>query len=240
MNDEEGFMDQLEMLWEYQKTDMAVDRLRKSLLNSPERKRLVQLKDKMKTQKALIEQIDEDISMMADRLDALQDAVKRNSDQTKILHGKIEKTQDQLAAITSLIGEVKRAQSVLNTYESEIKSIRSNTSEKEKEQIDSKKRFVKLRNEYEALKVVYDEAVQKCNEQLESMKATVDQKAEGISPELLERYRVIKLHTDPPLARLIGSQCGGCNMSLPSAVVRQVKNGQFIECETCGRLLIPV
>ena len=108
-------MDQLKMLWEYQKTDMAVDRLRKSLLNSPERKRLVQLKDKMKTQKALIEQIDEDISMMADRLDALQDAVKRNSDQTKILHGKIEKTQDQLAAITSLIGEVKRAQSVLNT-----------------------------------------------------------------------------------------------------------------------------
>ena len=34
--------------------NMAVDRLRKSLLNSPERKRLVQLKDKMKTQKALI------------------------------------------------------------------------------------------------------------------------------------------------------------------------------------------
>ena len=165
-------MDQLEMLWEYQKTDMAVDRLRKSLLNSPERKRLVQLKDKMKTQKALIEQIDEDISMMADRLDALQDAVKRNSDQAKILQGKIEKTQDQLTAITSLIGEVKRAQSVLNTYESEIKSIRSNTSDKEKEQIDSKKRFVKLRNEYEALKVVYDEAVQKCNEQLESMLGT--------------------------------------------------------------------
>ncbi len=232
-------MEQLEMLWEFQKADMAVDKLNKDLKKSPERKRLIQLRDQMGNEKAAVEQLDEELAMMADRLDALQDAVKRSADQVKVLHGKIEQAQDQLSAISALINEIKRAQSVLSSYESEIKAIRANAAEKDKSESDSRRRFARLKNEYAKLKAVYDEAVKRCNEQMESLRAVAAQKAEGIDPTLLARYRAIKQHSDPPLARLVGSQCGGCNMSLPSAIVRQVKNGQFIECETCGRLLIP-
>ena len=57
--------------------------------------------------------------------------------------------------------------------------------------------------------------------------------------ELLAKYRAIKLHTTPPVARLYGSQCGGCNMSLPQVTLRKFKNDvQYIECENCGRLII--
>ena len=56
----------------------------------------------------------------------------------------------------------------------------------------------------------------------------------------MERYRDIKKHSVPPLAALLGDQCGGCNMSLPSSVSRKVKAGELVECETCGRLLIIV
>ena len=39
-------------------------------------------------------------------------------------------------------------------------------------------------------------------------------------------------------ARLYGDQCGGCNMSLPQATLRKMKNDSgIIECENCGRIL---
>ena len=61
------------------------------------------------------------------------------------------------------------------------------------------------------------------------------------TPELLARYHEIKKRITPPLARLINNQCSGCNMSLPSAVLSRVTsaNGEIVECESCGRLLIP-
>jgi len=41
------------------------------------------------------------------------------------------------------------------------------------------------------------------------------------------------------MARLIGDQCGGCNTSQPSALLRKIKSGtEIVECETCGRMII--
>ena len=73
---------------------------------------------------------------------------------------------------------------------------------------------------------------------LEELRATVAEKAKGIEPSHLEKYKAIKQHSMPPLAQLSGDQCGGCRMSLPSAVVRSVRAGTPVECESCGRLLI--
>ena len=68
--------------------------------------------------------------------------------------------------------------------------------------------------------------------------AVAAEKAKGIEQDLMDRYQNIKRRSVPPLAQLYGDQCGGCNMSLPSAVSRKIKAGELVECETCGRLLI--
>ena len=56
---------------------------------------------------------------------------------------------------------------------------------------------------------------------------------------LLEKYAQVKKHCVPPVARLYGDQCGGCNMSLPQVTLRKFKNDVlYIECENCGRMII--
>ena len=75
--------------------------------------------------------------------------------------------------------------------------------------------------------------------QLEEKRAQVQARARDIDPALLEKYNVIKKHCIPPVARLYGDQCGGCNMSLPQVTLRKFKNdAKYIECENCGRLII--
>ena len=70
------------------------------------------------------------------------------------------------------------------------------------------------------------------------MRARTEQESGKIEPDLLEKYRTIKQHCTPPMAKLIDGQCSGCFMSLPSATMLEMKNGdKLVRCDNCGRIL---
>lgn len=233
-------MDQLEMLWEYQQADMAADRLENAIKRSPTRQKLVKYRDYLLEQQKVVKHIESEVSAMADRLDALKDAISMTEDQLKNLQARMEAAPaHDVDTATEYINDAKRFLNNINTYEQEIKKIRKDASDRDRQQHDVKVRYAKYKAEFDKLKVVYDTEYKEKSKELETLRAEADKKAVGIQPELMERYRTIKLHSVPPLARLNGSQCGGCNMSLPSAVSRNIKAGQLVECETCGRLLLP-
>ena len=53
-----------------------------------------------------------------------------------------------------------------------------------------------------------------------------------------DRYKAIRSQRFPVLASLRNDQCSGCNMSLPSAVAKQLQGSdEIVECENCGRIL---
>ncbi len=58
---------------------------------------------------------------------------------------------------------------------------------------------------------------------------------------LLKRYEDIRARAGGVgVARIEGGDCGGCHMTLPSSVVKVVKEAQQTQtCENCGRLLAP-
>jgi hypothetical protein len=97
--------------------------------------------------------------------------------------------------------------------------------------LNSRRKILQLReriNKVHALK-----------EELEAQRARVRDLVPTVDPELLEEYNAIKRHISPPVSRLIHGQCSGCNTSLPSAVSSRIKGGTQVECETCGRIIIP-
>ena len=233
-------MEQMEMLWEYQQADMAADRVENAIKRSPTRQKLVKYRDNLLEQQNGSKHIESEGAAMADRLDALKDAISMTEDQLKSLQARIEATpaHDSESA-AEYINDAKRFLNNINTYEQEIKRIRKDASARERQQHDVKVRYAKYKAEFDKLKVVYDEEYKEKTQELKQLRAEAESKTAGIQPELLERYRVIKQHSVPPLARLSNNQCGGCNMALPSAVSRNIKAGQLVECETCGRLLLP-
>ena len=232
-------MEQLELLWEFQQADMAVDRLENEIKRSPTRQRLVKCRDTLLEQQAAFKRIEGDTSAMADRLDALKDAIALSRDQYNSLVSKAESSVDSHEHAEMYIAEAKRVLGNLTAYIQETKRIRKDSGDRERLQHDIRVRYAKYKAEFEKLKAAYEAEYEEKNRQLEELKKAAKDKTAGITAEMLERYRTIKLHSVPPLARLNGSQCGGCNMSLPSAVTRSIKAGQLIECETCGRLLLP-
>ncbi|MBR6184876.1 MAG: hypothetical protein IKQ41_01280 [Clostridia bacterium] len=234
-------MDQLHLLWEYQKADVEVDKMEASIKRSPVRQKLIKYRDYYADQQNAMKRIESEVAAMQDRLEALKDAIKMTDEQLRSLHNKMESDPPQSSQdVQQFLNDAKRFQNNLNAYEQEIKRIRKDAADRERQQHDVRVRAAKAKGEFDKLKEIYDEEKKDKDQELEALRAAAKEKAVGIEPEYMERYRDIKKHSVPPLAALYGDQCGGCNMSLPSSVSRKVKAGGLVECETCGRLLIIV
>ena len=232
-------MDQLHLLWDYQQADMEADKMEASIKRSPTRQKLVKYRDYLLEQQNVMKRITGEVAAMADRLEALKDAVAMTENQLKSLQNKIENDPPQDSESTQqFIADVRRFQNNLTTYEQEIRRIRKDAGDRERLQHDVKVRAAKAKGEFDKLKVDYDAEYQEKSKELTALKAVAAEKAKGIEQDLMDRYQNIKRRSVPPLAQLYGDQCGGCNMSLPSAVSRKIKAGELVECETCGRLLI--
>lgn len=232
-------MDQLHLLWEYQQADVEVDKLEASIKRSPTRLKLVKYRDYLVEQQNVMRRIEGEVFNMTDRLEALKDAIKLTEEQLRALQARLESTPPtDSETVQQFLNDARRFQNNLTAYEQEIRRIRKDAADRERQQHDVKVRAAKAKGEFDKLKVSYDVEYKESSKELDVLRAAAAEKAKAIEPEFMERYRTIKRHSVPPLARLYGDQCGGCNMSLPSAVSRKIKAGELVECETCGRLLI--
>lgn len=232
-------MSQLELLWNYQQADVEAERQESAIKRSPSRQRLLKYQEYLREQKAANARIEDEVQAMSDRADALKDAISRAEDQLKALNKRYEEQRPGTSEeVQTYITEIQRLVQNISSYEQEVRRIRKDAGDREAQRRDIIQRAAQVRKDYDELKSQYDVELAESKKQLEALRAVVAEKSKGIEPEYLEKYKAIRQHSMPPLAQLSNDQCGGCRMSLPSAVVRSVRNGKLVECESCGRLLI--
>ncbi len=190
-------------------------------------------------QQNAIKHIESEVMAMVDRIDALKDAISRTEDQLRALQARIESDPPKdTDGVRVFLTDAQRMMGNITSYEQEIKRIRKDAEDRSHQQQDVKLRAAKAKAEFDKLKVEYDVEYKEKMTQLEALRAAAQERAAGIEPGYMERYKTIKQHSVPPLAKLNNDQCGGCNMSLPSTVLRNIKAGKVVECENCGRLII--
>lgn len=233
-----SLMSNLELLWDYQIADTAADRLQTEMKHSVTRQKLLKCRENLEEQQKNYKRIESEIGVMSDRLEALKDALSRLDNQLKSLQTKVTENPAKTSEeARKYIGEIKKLKENLVAYEQEINKLRKDSQDRERQQHDVKMRYAKYKNDFAALKETYDREYSERSEELEKLRAVAKEKSKAVDPSLLERYQQIKRHSVPPLSRLSDDKCSGCNMNLPSGVVRAIRAGELIECETCGRLV---
>jgi predicted nucleic acid-binding Zn-ribbon protein len=72
--------------------------------------------------------------------------------------------------------------------------------------------------------------------------AVRDELAPGLPADLAERYEVLRSHLGGVgAAKLVGDQCDGCHLSLPSVEVERIRHlspDEFATCPQCDRILV--
>ena len=232
-------MMQLDMLWAFMQVDMEADRFENEMRQAPNRLRLIKHRDFIMEQQANMKRIEEEIAAMSDRMEAISDEATRLEG---VVRTQVAEAQSDapgtVEEVDARIYQVQRLLETLNHYEQELQKIRKDAEVRDRQQKEIRVRAAKAKAEYDELKLVYDQEFKKDTEQLSALKRKADAAGKGIKPELLERYTNIKQHATPPMARLVGGQCGGCYMSLPSVTLKQIQTeGRVVECDNCGRIL---
>ena len=233
-------MEKYEALWAYQVEDMKADAIALAIKRSPTRQKLEKARDFILDREKQYKQIEEDIGAMVDRKDIIAQAIVRSKEQLDSLQKRFEAapptTSDE---VKSLLAEVSRCRDTIRQYEVEISRIVKETDANEKLQRSVRLEAANAKKSFDQLKADYEEESKSKKGELESQRAKAKDLMDKVDPPLLEEYETIKKHISPPVARLAHGQCSGCNTSLPSAILSKIRNGSLVECETCGRLIIP-
>ena len=230
---------QLEKLWQFMQVDMDADKFEAKIRQSEKRQKLLKQRNFLMDQQNNMKKLESDVAAMSDRLEAVHDDAERLQ---KVLTGLMEelesnppKTEEEANA---RMEPVQKLMDNLTRYEQELSKMRKDAEVKDRQQREIRVRAAKTKQEFDLLKKEYDVEFQQDTAKLKEMRAKTDQESEKIEPELLEKYRTIKQHCTPPMAKLIDGQCSGCFMSLPSATLLAIKEeARLVTCDNCGRIL---
>lgn len=233
-------MTQIELLLQYQQADMAADAFEKQIKRDPNRIALKKNREFLVEQQNAAKKLEAEVAHMTDRVETIKLAIVRLEEQLTQMTKRMQDTPPaDLNKAQEAARDAQKLLSDLEDYEKEMRKIQKDAAERDKLEKDIRVKFAKAKTEYDKQKVEYEAAYKEQLKELDTKRKEAEEKTAGLEPALLEKYRTIKLHCTPPVAKLYSGQCMGCNMSLPQATLRKMKNESgIIECENCGRMLI--
>ena len=229
---------QLDVLWQFMQVDMEADRFETGMRQSESRQKLIRQRNFLMEQQANMKKLESEIAIMQDRLAAIEDEAERL---TKLVDTMVDEADaeppknaqeadEKTAAVRKLFDTILR-------YEQELQHMRQDAEAKDRAQRDIRLKAAKTKVEYDQLKQSYDVEFKADSAKLQQMRANIEKESARVEPSLLERYRSIKQHCTPPMAKLVNGQCSGCFMSLPSATMLELREGGIVECDNCGRII---
>ena len=230
---------QLDKLWQFMQVDMEADRFEAKIRQSEKRQKLLKQRNFLMDQQNNMKKLESDVAAMTDRLEAVRDDAERLQ---KVLTGLMEELESNPPTseeeANARMEPVQKLMDNLTRYEQELSKMRKDAEVKDRQQREIRVRAAKTKQEFDQLKKEYDVEFKQDTATLKDMRARTEQESGKIDPELLEKYRTIKQHCTPPMAKLIDGQCSGCFMSLPSATLLAIKEeGKLVTCDNCGRIL---
>ena len=230
---------QLDLLWKFMQVDIEADKFEAEMRQAPTRLKLLKQRDFLLEQQGNMKRIEAEVATMADRLDAIEDEAKRLSALLDKEQKELEEAPPQgQEEVDKAIASMQKLVDSLTRYEQELQKIRKDSDARDRQQKEIRVRAAKTKAEYDQLKKVYDVEFKADSQKLKALRDKTEQASRSVEAKLLERYRAIKQHSTPPMALLVGDQCGGCHMTLPS----DIQSGEkIVECDNCGRIIyVPV
>ena len=228
-----------EALWNYQTEDLKAEAIATEIKRSPTRVKLERSRDFIMERQKQYKQLEDSINAIADRKEVLEKALENTMAQIEVQRQKLEALDpEDEEAVSALLEEVSRSRDAIRSFEKELSHMSADSAAYDKQLRTVRVDAAKAKQNFDQLKVDYENESKAKKEQLEQQRARVKNLESSVDPTLMAEYLSIKKHTTPPVVRLQFGQCSGCNTSLPSAILSKIKNGTLVECETCGRMII--
>lgn len=235
-------MRKMEALWAYQEAEVAKNTVENEIRTTPARLQLNKLHKQLKNQQAVIAKLSEDIEAYEQQLTKLTDQVGKLEARLQMESSELAtmKQDDESTAeeMTELKGDIERLNREVSQGVREAKSLLGDIEKASEEYQNTARSASKAKKEYDTLRVQCEEERVARQGELDQHDKNLERLSKTVDPTLLERYQQVKLHHAVPIAKIVNSKCGGCNMSLPMVMLKKIATTDgIVECENCGRIL---
>ena len=233
----------LERLLLVQQHDTEADQLRHRLNALPERARL-------DAKMAEITAIEATVAQLSERRDAIRRDLKRLEDEVATvearraetdakLYGGAVNAARELQALQDELASLKRRQTSLEDDELELMEA-AEPLDADLQRLATEQAAAD--HEATALTAALAEAETSVSADLERALAARAVDIEGIDDDLVAEYERLRRELGGvAVARLAGTSCGGCHLSLSAVEVDRIRRtpaGAMVHCEECGRILV--
>jgi predicted nucleic acid-binding Zn-ribbon protein len=234
---------ELEQLLQLQEHDTVIDQLRHRRASLPEREQLHQLEARQAevatTLTGARQQRDQILRRQTELEAELQALESRLTELNGKLYGGVITASRELQAMAAEVESLKKRRSSLEDHTLEAMDERE-PLDKEVERLEGLLADGEAENE----KLQY--AILEAEEGLEADEVRETGVRAGLAATLpavlVEQYERIRSHSGGVgAARLVGSSCSGCHLSLPAVEVARLKKAAadaVVLCDQCGRILV--
>jgi predicted nucleic acid-binding Zn-ribbon protein len=229
-----------QQLWDFQKLDLEADKFEREVRTSPARQKLIKNRDFLLDQQNTMKKIEADIQSMNERIATLTKEAAKIDEALSDLRETLEETEpESLAIAQKSLDACQKLFNQITNVEQDLNKIRKDSEARARQQHDVRIRAARVKAEFDTLKASYDIEYKEQTTKLDVLRKQAQAAAVGIDDAVLAKYKSIKQHKIPAVARLNDDRCGGCKMNLPAVVLRQIKMGEkAVDCENCGRIVL--
>ncbi len=228
----------LQNLLAYQKTDVRIKQIERSIASSPEKKAVETIKvnfdeakKKMLSAEAYADKI---VTAYNDAVSTLEKTTKECED----LIAKLE-TADDKAQIISRLEEIKKAVAEISQ---KVENLKAQSEKAIKTYASAQTEGKKLKEEYGVASEAYKSKVSGAEKELATLKTQVADLRSKVNEELLAQYdTLVAQNILPPFAQVLGEEknymCGGCFMALSQKNAEQLNKDGICHCDACKRII---
>lgn len=235
-------MNKLDALWEYQQAELALEKVEARIKTTPSRQKLNKLHAFLSEQQTLIASIQKQIDARRASVDKLAAQVDEFEHRYELELSEFTVMERDEECTAAEMTESRRSlEGLLSQVDSARRDLYDTLAWIEKATADYKETYAKAgkaKKEYDAVRKQCEDEIAAAQPELDAAQAAAQKCRSTVDPVLLKKYDAVKTHHAAPMAKVENNQCGGCNMSLPTATVKCVAAGTgLVECENCGRIL---
>ena len=235
-------MRKMDALWAYQEAEVAKATVETEIRSTPARLKLNKLHKQLKSQQAVITKLGEDIETYEQQLKKITDQVEKLEARLEVESGELVtiRQDDESTAeeMTELKVDIERLSREISQAVREAKSLLVEIEKASDEYQKTIKAAGTAKKEYDTLRIECEKEREARADELARHDANLAELSKKVDSALLARYEEVKLHHAVPIAPVVHSKCGGCNMSLPMVMLKRIATTDgIVECENCGRIL---
>lgn len=238
-------MKNMELLWEYQEIDLALEKRRKELADTPTRRKLVQITGVIKNAQNALAEMENTARVQQNSISELDGKNKALiadlEDLSKDMGYYSECGDDELdqKEIEEFIKNCEKANEASGAVKKQLTSLKNELEQSEKQIVEQIQRLKAAKVKYDALRAEYETEMKDNSGETAELEAKLKEKEAALGSELMAEYRRIKGIRQNPVAMLRDNRCSGCRMQLPERVTTDITGtDRIVECENCGRILV--